>query len=91
MYFFLENLALKKLAYQRYQYGGLEGTLTDARNAVDGLKSNLSVWAGQCVISDVGKHEARWHVDLSSIFSIHHITIHYRTENIPWGMCVRDC
>ncbi|XP_078329800.1 uncharacterized protein LOC144624230 [Crassostrea virginica] len=79
-----ENLALKKLAYQRYQYRGLEGTLTDARNAVDGLKSNLSVWAGQCAISDVGKHEAFWLVDLSSTYSIHHITIYYRTENVLW-------
>ena len=84
-YLFLENLALKKLAYQRFQYRGLEGTLTDARNAVDGLKSNLSVWAGQCAISDVGKHEAFWLVDLSSTYSIHHITIYYRTENVLWG------
>ena len=52
---------------------------------MDGLKSNLSVWAGQCAISDVGKHEAFWLVDLSSSYSIHHITIYYRTENVLWG------
>ena len=52
---------------------------------MDGLKSNLSVWAGQCAISDVGKHEAFWLVDLSSTYSIHHITIYYRTENVFWG------
>nr|XP_022308848.1 platelet endothelial aggregation receptor 1-like isoform X2 [Crassostrea virginica] len=84
-----ENIALNKPAFQHYPYpyadkmGGEH--LIQAGNAVDGLRSNLSVWAGQCVISDIGKQNATLWVNLGSIFSIHHITIYYRTGNAPWG------
>nr|XP_022305244.1 receptor-type tyrosine-protein phosphatase epsilon-like [Crassostrea virginica] len=80
-----ENIALHKPAHQMYRYTGLPVALTEASNAVDGFKSNLSVWAGQCVISGEDKHTASWWVNLTNILSIHHVTIYYRTGNVPWG------
>nr|XP_022308875.1 protein draper-like isoform X1 [Crassostrea virginica] len=79
------NLALNKPSYQLIRYKGLSEDLTEAGNAVDGLKSNLSVWGGECVISENEMKTAVWFVDLQDILSIHHITIYYRTENAPWG------
>ena len=81
-----DNVAFNKPAYQQYRYTGLNVSLTQARNAVDGLKSDLEVWGGQCVISEDKKQTATWWVDLTSILSIHHITIYYRTGNVPWGL-----
>ena len=60
--------------------------LTDASNAVDGLKSNLDVWGGQCVVSENNRQTATWWVNLTRIYAIHHIKIYYRTGNINWGM-----
>lgn len=57
----------------------------DASNAVDGLKSNLYWIGGQCAISALEKETATWWVDLGSIYSVHHITLYYRTENDYWG------
>ncbi|XP_078327321.1 uncharacterized protein LOC111115469 [Crassostrea virginica] len=79
-----ENLALKKPTYQQYPIGGSYASLYQASNAVDGLKSDLSAGGGQCVHSNGGQ-TATWWVDLTSILSIHHITIYYMTENYPWG------
>ncbi|XP_078327391.1 uncharacterized protein LOC111112176 [Crassostrea virginica] len=87
--FAYENIALNKSSYQQYPYPdipGLPSFLTEAHNAVDGLKTNLSVFGGQCVISGNEKRTATWWVNLTSILSIHHITIYYRTENVPWGL-----
>ena len=58
---------------------------TGAEKAVDGLKSDLSVNGGQCAIAGSGLKTATWRVDLRDISSIHHMTIYYRTENLPWG------
>ena len=80
-----ENIALKKPAYQQNRYTGVSVALSQASNAVDGLKSNLSEIGGECVISG-NKRTATWWVNLTKILSIHHITIYYRTENEPWGM-----
>nr|XP_022306413.1 multiple epidermal growth factor-like domains protein 10 [Crassostrea virginica] len=84
----LENIALHKPAYQENPYPGLSEALTQASNAVDGLKSNLSVWGGQCVLPDNYKQTATWWVNLTNILSIHHITIYYRTGNAMWGQSV---
>lgn len=78
------NVALNKPAYQKdplkqnYSIG-------DASNAVDGQKSNLTRNGGQCVLS-AGKETAIWWVNLTSIHSIHNITVYYMTDNKPWGM-----
>lgn len=77
------NVALNKPAHQQKSYG--EGNaLYDASNAVDGLKSNLKYDGGQCTVSADGQQTATWWVNLTSIHSIHHITIYYRTDNVAW-------
>nr|XP_022308537.1 receptor-type tyrosine-protein phosphatase T-like isoform X2 [Crassostrea virginica] len=83
-----DNIALHKPAYQEHPYkphGPIVDNLIQARNAVDGLKSNRGVYGGQCVISANNQTIATWWVNLTSILSIHHITIYYRTGNVPWG------
>lgn len=76
------NVALNKPAHQSHPY--LTGDTYDASNAVDGLKSNLRFDGGQCVVSKDGHRTAIWWVNLTSIHSIHDITIYYRTDNSPW-------
>nr|XP_022308538.1 receptor-type tyrosine-protein phosphatase gamma-like isoform X3 [Crassostrea virginica] len=81
-----DNIALNKQAHQDFPYSGFDSHIIDASNAVDGLKSNLG-WKGEeCVLSEVAQRTATWWVNLTSILSIHHITIYYRTENAPWGI-----
>ena len=80
-----------KPTYQLHRYVGLPESLTGASNAVDGLRTNLSVWSGQCAISENRKQTATWWVNLTSILSIHHVTIYYRTGNVPWGMFLNLC
>nr|XP_022304881.1 platelet endothelial aggregation receptor 1-like [Crassostrea virginica] len=86
--FAYENLALKQ-TYQQHPYpapiGPIHTELIQASNAVDGLKSNLSIWGGQCVFSDNEQQTATWWVNLNNIVSIHHITVYYRTGNAIWG------
>ncbi|XP_052694168.1 multiple epidermal growth factor-like domains protein 10 [Crassostrea angulata] len=72
------NVALNKPAYQ--QYSARSDDRYDASNAVDGRKSDLSMNGGQCALS-VSFLTATWWVNLTSIHSIHHITIYFRTEN----------
>ncbi|XP_078327338.1 uncharacterized protein LOC111114405 isoform X2 [Crassostrea virginica] len=83
--FAYENIALNKPAYQENPFTVLDEALTQASNAVDGLKSDLRAWGGQCVISQNDLKTATWGVNLTSILSIHHMRIYYRTGNIPWG------
>lgn len=82
--FFSENIALNKKASQSHPYI-IDKISVDASKAVDGLKSNLSFWGQQCVLSANNQHEALWRVDLGKVLGIHHITIYYRTENVHWG------
>uniref|UniRef100_A0A8W8MNT0 EGF-like domain-containing protein n=1 Tax=Magallana gigas TaxID=29159 RepID=A0A8W8MNT0_MAGGI len=74
----LVNVALNKPA------GHSGHVVYDASKAVDGRKSDLSGGGGQCAVS-IDLQTATWLVDLTSIYSIHHITIYFRTENKPWG------
>nr|XP_022306415.1 platelet endothelial aggregation receptor 1-like isoform X2 [Crassostrea virginica] len=83
-----ENIALQKPTYQKHQYLRLADSLTRASNAVDGLKTNLSVLGAQCVISENDQPSALLWVNLTSILSIHHINIYFRTENNPWKCAV---
>nr|XP_034321489.1 multiple epidermal growth factor-like domains protein 10 isoform X2 [Crassostrea gigas] len=71
------NVALNKPAYQQYS---LDIDTSDASNAVDGRKSDLRGWGGQCAVSRSGQ-TATWWVNLTTIHSIHHITIYFRTDN----------
>ena len=84
--FLSENIALNKPAYQENPHTGLPEAVTQASNAVDGLKSDLDVLGGQCVFSQNDLKTATWGVNLTSILSIHHMRIYYRTGNVPWGM-----
>lgn len=80
---YIVNVALNKPAHQHNSYR--EGNaLYDASNAVDGLKSNLRYDGGQCTLSADGHQTATWWVNLTSLHSIHHITIYYRTDNVAW-------
>lgn len=81
------NIALNKPAHQLNQYNPGDDKF-DASNAVDGKKSDLSSAGGQCVISANYKQTATWWVNLTSILSIHNITIYYRTDNVTWGMYI---
>nr|XP_022300740.1 multiple epidermal growth factor-like domains protein 11 [Crassostrea virginica] len=87
----LPNIALRKDAYQSLTYNSNTG----AEKAVDGLKSNLSFTGGQCALSGSWLKAATWRVDLGDISSIDHMTIYYRTENLPWecngGVYGQDC
>uniref|UniRef100_A0A8W8P3B7 Scavenger receptor class F member 2 n=1 Tax=Magallana gigas TaxID=29159 RepID=A0A8W8P3B7_MAGGI len=77
------NVALNKPAYQQYQYQPGDDRY-DANNVVDGRKSDLSRDGGQCAVS-YGKQTATWWVNMTTIHSIHHITIYFRTNNKPLG------
>lgn len=82
------NVAFNKPTYQQYPFKPGEDTY-DSSNAVDGNKSDLAWNGGQCAFS-LEKETATWWVNLTSIHSIHHITIYFRTDNIPWGIHFRN-
>lgn len=83
-FLFAVNVALYKPAYQKHPaYPGYDKY--DASNSVDGLRSDLRWEEKQCVVS-AGSDTATWWVNLTSIYSIHHITIYYRTEGTTWGI-----
>ena len=75
-------MALHKSAWQQHPHGNNE---FNASLAVDGRKSNLSKWGGECVLSAYGK-TAEWRVDLKEVFSIHHIAIQYAQHQPAWGV-----
>lgn len=82
----LENVALRKNAWQLHPYENpyLRDSM-NASKAVDGLKTDLSSSGHQCTLSANFKDQALLSVDLGRVFGIHHITIYYRTDNVPWG------
>nr|XP_022307726.1 protein jagged-1b-like [Crassostrea virginica] len=75
-----ENVALHKFAWQQNPY---RNNVFNASLAVDGRKTNLSIWGGECVSSGYGE-TAKWRVDLKDIFSIHHIVIQYAYNEQVW-------
>lgn len=82
--FFIVNIALNKPTYQQYPFRQGDATY-DSSNAVDGLKVDLKRSGGQCVYSSPEETATLW-VNMTSIHSIHNITIYYMTENYPWGI-----
>lgn len=79
------NVALNKPTYQEFSYKSID----TSSNAVDGLKTDLTWNGGQCVLSDP-QITATWWVNLTSIHSIHHITIYFMTGTNPWGPSNRN-
>nr|XP_022308515.1 multiple epidermal growth factor-like domains protein 10 [Crassostrea virginica] len=75
-----ENVALHKPAWQKDPY--LNNAFS-ASLAVDGRKTDLSEYGGQCVPSSYGS-TAEWRVDLKGILSIHHIAIQYGQTKPVW-------
>lgn len=82
----LENIAINKSAYQQTSYIPDNDTVA-ASNAVDGRRESLKWSDGQCAVSASGQ-TATWWVNLTSILSIHHITIYYMTNNWMWGISI---
>ncbi|XP_052695927.1 multiple epidermal growth factor-like domains protein 9 [Crassostrea angulata] len=81
-----ENIALNKFTWQLNPYENEEiADYLNSSKAVDGLKTNLSFSGYQCTISASMKYMAIWRLYLRDILGIHHITIHYRTDNMEWG------
>ncbi|XP_062597115.1 uncharacterized protein LOC134258580 [Saccostrea cucullata] len=71
----LENLALKKHAVQSSTYRkGWE-----AEKAVEG-KRLTNVYKNSCAVTQTGKTNASWYVDLEKIVGIHQVRIYYREE-----------
>lgn len=87
VFFSPENIALHKNAIQSHPYDNSFIPVADveASNAVDGLKTDFSYLGKQCIVSAENQLEALWRVDLGAILGIHHITIYYRTDHVPWG------
>lgn len=85
--YFSENIALGKPAWQQYP---LSPTRYGAGQAVDGLKTDLSLNGGQCTLSANFKQTAEWRVDLGGVRSINEIHIYYMTNNSPWGMYLQN-
>nr|XP_034327917.1 uncharacterized protein LOC117689832 [Crassostrea gigas] len=77
------NVAINKPTFQ--QYPVLDDDKFDSSNAVDGRKSDLSEDGGQCAVSAQEQTATLW-VNLTSIHSIHHITVYFMTDNDPWGI-----
>ncbi|XP_019928883.3 multiple epidermal growth factor-like domains protein 10 [Magallana gigas] len=72
------NLALHKPAFQSNSNQAKED-ISVANYVVDGLKTDPSLDGGQCATTTLGKQTSTWWVDLTSIHSIHHITIYFMT------------
>lgn len=83
-YIITVNIALNKPTYQQYPFKPGDD-IYDSSNAVDGLKTNLNWNGGQCVYSNSKETATLW-VNLTSIHSIHHTTIYFRTDGYPWGI-----
>ncbi|XP_056003628.1 multiple epidermal growth factor-like domains protein 10, partial [Ostrea edulis] len=77
----IENLALRKSAWQQHNFTGQEVNWGAAK-AVDGLYTDRSAGGNQCTMSNTGQTTVTWRVDLGSVVSISHIDIYYRTDNV---------
>lgn len=71
-----ENLALHHPTWEQYPWPEKSRDF-GSDNAVDGMYTSRGT-EGQCTISDDGKYNATWSVDLGRVVSIRHIDIYYR-------------
>lgn len=80
LFFILEvNVAFNKSAWQKYPANNMEKF--GAERAVDGLHSELSLYGGQCTMSEYGHSTATWHVDLGKVHKIAHIVMYFPYES----------
>lgn len=74
-----ENVAFNKSAWQEHPAKNLEKL--GAERAVDGMYSELSLYGGQCTISEYGHSTATWRVDLGRVHNIDHIVVYFPYES----------
>lgn len=74
-----ENVAFNKSAWQEYPATNLERF--GAEQAVDGLYSELSLYGGQCTMSEYGHSTATWRVDLGKVHNIAHIVVYFPNKS----------
>lgn len=48
---------------------------------MDGLHSELSLYGGECTMSEYGHSTATWHVDLGKVHKIAHIVMYFPNES----------
>lgn len=78
-FIYTDNLALYKPTWETFPWPD-KGRDFGSENAVDGLYDNRGD-GGQCTISDGGKYNATWRVDLGGVVSISYINIYYRKDS----------
>lgn len=74
-----ENVAFNKSAWQEHPAKNLEKL--GAERAVGGMYSELSLYGGQCTISEYGHSTATWRVDLERVHNIDHIVVYFPYES----------
>lgn len=77
-----ENLALGKPTWEQYPWPDLKQNYGTG-NAVDGKFSIRAAEGGHSTISNDGKYNATWRVDLGNVVTISYINIYYRSESYP--------
>lgn len=77
-FIYTENLALHKPTWEKFPWPK-KGQDFGSENAVDGMYTDRGV-GGQCTISNGGKYNATWGVDLEGVVSIRQIDIYYRKD-----------
>lgn len=75
---YIENLALHQPTWEQNPWPDIKRDF-GSENAVDGMYTYRGT-EGQCTISDDGKYNATWRVDLGREVSISHIDIYYMTN-----------
>lgn len=75
MFILEENVAFNKSAWQEYPATKLGNF--GAEQAVYGLYSELTLYGGQCTMSEYRHSTATWRVDLGKVHNIAHIVVYF--------------